>query len=170
LLTVGACAREERDFSEPAAASARSPGVPMGDLRVRNAQGTEATAPAEGSAWAVARGKQLYAALNCAGCHAEGGGAIGPPLMDAEWIYGSAAWEVYASIAGGRPNGMPEFGSRLPEAQVWQLVAYVRSMSGQLRKDVRPSRDDHMQVKPSEASTSPERPRPATLPAAGMPR
>ena len=31
---------------------------------------------------------------------------------------------------GGPPNGMPAFGGRIPDEQVWQIVAYVRSMSG----------------------------------------
>ena len=39
---------------------------------------------------------------------------------------------------------MPSFGGRIPDDQVWQLVAYVRSMSGQLRKDVAPSRSDEL--------------------------
>ena len=47
---------------------------------------------------------------------------------------------------------MPAFGSRIPEAQVWQLVAYVRSMSGFVASDVAPSRNDSMQVVSPEAT------------------
>ena len=43
----------------------------------------------EESAYAVAEGQKLYEAYNCVGCHAHGGGGIGPPLMDRNWIYGS---------------------------------------------------------------------------------
>ena len=35
------------------------------------------------------QGKRLFSWYNCIGCHANGGGGIGPPLMDDEWIYGS---------------------------------------------------------------------------------
>ena len=51
---------------------------------------------------------------------------------------------------------MPAFGGRLGDQQVWQLVAYVQSMSGVLRKDVRPARSDDMQVGPSEQARPPE--------------
>jgi cytochrome c oxidase cbb3-type subunit 3 len=36
---------------------------------------------------------------------------------------------------------------------VWQIVAYVRSMSGLLRKDVAPGRTDDMQVRSQEQAT-----------------
>ena len=52
---------------------------------------------------------------------------MGPPLMDAAWIYGSGLASVYATIVQGRPNGMPAFGKRLSSGQAWQLAAYVRS-------------------------------------------
>ena len=95
----------------------------------------------------MAEGKQLYQKYNCVGCHANGGGGMGPALMDDRWIYGSAPGQVHASIAEGRPDGMPAFGGKLPDEKVWKIAAYVRSMSGLLRKDVSPSRDDHMTVR-----------------------
>ena len=169
-IVGAACEREQRRFSEVAPASGRSGGVEKSSLRITDAQHGEARAPYTNNAWAVAQGKLLFSAFNCDGCHANGGGGIGPPLLDAEWLYGSAPWEIYTSIAEGRPNGMPAYGRRVPDAQLWQLVAYVCSMSGQLRKDVRPGRADHMAVKPSEGAMVPERPRQAPLAPAGMPR
>jgi cytochrome c oxidase cbb3-type subunit 3 len=65
--------------------------------------------------------------------------------MDAKWRYGSEPEQIFASIAQGRPNGMPAFGEHVPEDQIWQLVAYVRSLSGQLRIDVTPTRSDTLQ-------------------------
>jgi cytochrome c oxidase cbb3-type subunit 3 len=165
-----ACDREQRRFSEVAPASGLSGGVQMSNVRVRNAARGDASVPYTNNAWAVAQGKQLYTAFNCDGCHADGGGGIGPPLLDAPWLYGSAPWEIYTSIAEGRPNGMPAYGHRVPDAQLWQVVAYVRTLSAQLRKDVRPGRSDHMMMKPSEQSKSPERPTHAPLPPAGMPK
>jgi cytochrome c oxidase cbb3-type subunit 3 len=96
----------------------------------------------EANAYMVSQGRKLFRWYNCSGCHSNGGGGMGPPLMDDKWIYGSAPAQVAASILQGRPNGMPSFAGRIPEDQVWQIVAYVRSMSGQVRADVAPSRSD----------------------------
>jgi cytochrome c oxidase cbb3-type subunit 3 len=85
--------------------------------------------PFEGDAAAVAEGRRLYNWYNCAGCHFNGGGGIGPALMDGKWIYGAEPENIYDTIVRGRPNGMPAFGGRIPEQQLWQIVAYVRSLS-----------------------------------------
>jgi cytochrome c oxidase cbb3-type subunit 3 len=98
------------------------PGPPVPARRMRN--------PFEGNAHAIGEGKKLYNQFNCSGCHANGGGAIGPPLMDDEWIYGSEAENIFATVIEGRPQGMPAYGGRIAEYQLWQIVAYVRSMSG----------------------------------------
>jgi cytochrome c oxidase cbb3-type subunit 3 len=45
---------------------------------------------------------------------------------------------------------MPSFGGHIPDDQVWQLVAYVRSLSGLLRKDVAPSRGDTLSAGEAE--------------------
>jgi cytochrome c oxidase cbb3-type subunit 3 len=118
------------------------------------------------NAYAVAEGKRLFSQFNCVGCHALGGGAIGPALMDEEWIYGSAPENIFASIVEGRPNGMPAFGGKIVTTQVWQLVAYVRSLSGRIRKDVAPGRDDALQAKAQEQATTEEQPRQSFTPPA----
>jgi cytochrome c oxidase cbb3-type subunit III len=158
-LTAAAlgCQREQRRFSEIAPASGRpdrprqagfNPGDRRAPIEVRNPYGE--------NAWATAEGKALFVSFNCVGCHANGGGGMGPPLMDRTWIYGGQPIEIYASIVEGRPNGMPAFGGKLTDSQAWQLVAYVQSLSGQLRRDVRPSRSDDMQVHPSEQAGPPK--------------
>src|SRR5204862_335278 len=78
--------------------------------------------------------------MNCAGCHAHGGGGMGPPLMDDEWRYGGSMDEIAATILDGRPNGMPSFRGRITEDQAWQLAAFVRALSAQPRQDALPSR------------------------------
>ena len=91
---------------------------------------------------------------------------MGVALMDDKWRYGAAPAAIYASIAEGRPNGMPAFGGRVPEDGIWQLVAYVRALSGQLRKDVAPRRADGCAGAPVETGRDEERPllRPAVQP------
>ena len=84
----------------------------------------------DGHADQIAAGHQLFQAYNCVGCHFNGGGGIGPPLMDDKWIYGSSMENIASTTREGRPNGMPSFRSMVTDDQVWQLAAYVRSLSG----------------------------------------
>jgi cytochrome c oxidase cbb3-type subunit III len=84
----------------------------------------------DGNPEQIAAGKQLYAAFNCVGCHFNGGGGMGPPLMDDKWIYGSSMENIGSTIREGRPAGMPSFRAMVVDEQVWQLAAYVRSLSG----------------------------------------
>jgi cytochrome c oxidase cbb3-type subunit 3 len=114
--------------------------------------------PFENNAWGMAEGKRLFMFYNCAGCHSNGGGGMGPALMDDKWIYGDQPSHVFSSIVEGRPNGMPAWRSKIPDAQVWQLVAYVRSMSGQGPKAARPGRSDHMSSGPPESARRAETP------------
>jgi cytochrome c oxidase cbb3-type subunit 3 len=96
------------------------------------------------NAYALNQGKQLFSQMNCVGCHAHGGGGMGPALMDSVWIYGSAPEQIFATIVEGRPNGMPAFRGRLTDNQVWQLAAYVRSLSGLAAWTAAPGRADQM--------------------------
>jgi cytochrome c oxidase cbb3-type subunit III len=78
---------------------------------------------------AVNTGKRLFSQYNCSGCHSNGGGGMGPPLMDGSWIYGSRLTQIHHTLVEGRPNGMPAWGGKIPDEQLWQLAVYVRSMS-----------------------------------------
>ena len=166
LLTLASCKREERNFQGlPPSASSTMPPVRQTDLQPGPAvQGVAYKGPYEENAYAVSQGKTLYNQFNCSGCHFQGGGGIGPPLMDAEWIYGSQPENVFQTIAEGRPNGMPAFGRKINADQIWQIVAYVRSMSGLLRKDVATGRNDDMQVRSQEQSAEKAKPVQSTLP------
>jgi cytochrome c oxidase cbb3-type subunit 3 len=157
---VAGCEREQRRFSEPGGDSLTIT-TPLSDIKaggpVQSATGegqqTTGISPYDQNAFAISEGQRLYEWFNCSGCHAHGGGAMGPALMDDQWIYGGAPDQIYSTIVQGRPNGMPSFGARIPRQQVWQLVAYVRSLSGQLRKDVEPGRPDAMQMRPAPSQT-----------------
>jgi cytochrome c oxidase cbb3-type subunit 3 len=162
---LAACQREERDFrgnppvaetQEKIALVPLSPG-PGGPTIETSGIG----ASYENNAYHVSNGKTLFSSFNCNGCHANGGGGSGPPLMDDRWIYGGSIENIAATIREGRPNGMPSFRGKIPDDQIWELAAYVRSMSGQLRKDVAPSRNDDLNPGPSENR------RPAPPPVAG---
>jgi len=118
----------------------------------------------EENAFALSEGKRLFSQMNCVGCHAHGGGGMGPALMDQKWIYGSQPEQIFSTIEEGRPNGMPSFHGKLPDYQVWELAAYVRSMSGLTPKDAAPGRDDDMQSRQPENSTEPKPPKRVTPP------
>ena len=111
----------------------------------------------ENNANAISQGQTLYMQMNCVGCHSHGGGGMGPALMDDEWRYGSRIDQIAATIAEGRPNGMPSWRGRLTEDQIWQLAAYVRSMSRQQSTDKLPSRSDEMSG-PTPETLAPKQP------------
>jgi cytochrome c oxidase cbb3-type subunit 3 len=123
------------------------------------------------NAQAQSDGQALYELMNCSGCHAHGGGGMGPPLLDKKWFYGSDPQAVYISILEGRPNGMPSYRGRLPDYQIWEIVGYVRSLSGLASKNAASGREDHMNTTLPPNSKPPEKPEkvpePATGPATG---
>jgi mono/diheme cytochrome c family protein len=85
--------------------------------------------PFEGNQRAIALGGQLFVAYNCIDCHgAEGSGAVGPSFQDGRWRFGGSAAAVFESIYQGRPDGMPAWGGRISNDQIWMLTAYLRSL------------------------------------------
>jgi cytochrome c oxidase cbb3-type subunit III len=159
-LGLCGCKREERNYRVEAARAETVSAIRVSDLQ----PGTNTPAPpwkndAEQEAAAISQGQQLYNYFNCVGCHAHGGGGMGPPLMDDTWLYGYEPQQVFASIVQGRPNGMPSFGGKIAENQIWELVAFVRSMSGLTSSTVSPNREEHMKGKLPEASTSKANPK-----------
>jgi cytochrome c oxidase cbb3-type subunit 3 len=169
LFTLVGCEREKRQFREPTASTApgdtgkeQSPLHPGGSEPLKpgesESEANNGAGPYQYNAYAVSEGQKLYMSFNCVGCHFHGGGGIGPPLMDANWIYGSQPQNIHDTIVEGRPNGMPSFRGRIPDYQIWEIVAYVRSMSGQLPPTVAPARSDNMSVKKPEGQTPAEHP------------
>jgi cytochrome c oxidase cbb3-type subunit 3 len=156
LIGCVACQREHRELAVPpakAATTAANGNIAKGTIDI------PLELRAENNSYEVAQGKLLFNAYNCSGCHAQGGGGSGPALMDAEWIYGAQPDDIFTSIVRGRPNGMPSFGARIPEYQVWELVAYLRSMSGLIPTNAAPGRNDAIHAHRSEQLADPQPPR-----------
>jgi cytochrome c oxidase cbb3-type subunit III len=151
------CEREARRYQELPAGANREASVRLIALEPGTPQQQEAVkSPYQDNAWGIGEGKRLYSAYNCAPCHGvNGGGAIGPALMDDKWIYGSKPDQIFASIAQGRPDGMPSFAGHIPAQQIWQLVAYVESMSGQVNSTTAPGRNDDQNTGESESRRPP---------------
>ena len=88
-LFLASCQREQRDvqpaptrlaiYSDAARQSTLRPGGAVGRDRV-------VTNPYNATAYDVSEGQRLYEWFNCSGCHAGGGGGIGPPLIKSIWI------------------------------------------------------------------------------------
>src|SRR6478609_4489165 len=161
-VSLAACDREKREArpdpiatesDEKIALVRLSPGE-SGPTEQRTGKGKDY----ENNAYHLSEGKRLYAWFNCTGCHSQGGGGSGPPLMDDRWIYGGAIENIAQTIREGRPNGMPSFRGKIPDDQIWELAAYVKSMSGNTSSDSAPQRNDDMHARPAESRTPPSPP------------
>jgi cytochrome c oxidase cbb3-type subunit 3 len=144
VFTLGACERENRRFTEnPPTATPTASALVVSQLQPGPVKITpKIDAPYDDNAWAVSEGKTLYNSMNCSGCHFQGGGGIGPALM----------------------NGMPAWKYKLSDQQIWELVSYVRSLSSLIPKGARGGRDDHMMQKTPEASTPQTKPKMSSAP------
>jgi cytochrome c oxidase cbb3-type subunit 3 len=102
-------------------------------------------------------GRRLFDWYNCSGCHGgHAGGGMGPSLRDPVWLYGSRDDQIFDSIAHGRSNGMPAWGTKVPEAQIWELVAYIKTMGTPQEPDppVEPAEETVPSPKGSEITTA----------------
>lgn len=160
-LLAGGCQREHREFAKPAQTTSPPSQTAMTPLVAGTtdpAFRAQQTREYGENAYQLTQGQTLYSAFNCVGCHAHGGGDVGPPLMDDKWIYGAKPDQIYATISQGRPDGMPSFGGHLPTQQIWQLVAYVQAMSGQVKATTAPGRNDDQMGALPESRQNPQVP------------
>jgi len=110
------------------------------------------------NAYQVSQGQTYYRWMNCNGCHANGGGGMGPALMDHEWRYGSSMESIVDTITRGRPNGMPSFAGKMTPTQIWQVAAYVRTLSAHDRQYVRGGRAESISTGEPPTLRDPKRP------------
>lgn len=114
------------------AASAGAPPsitIPVGPIPGPPMSINTPTNPYSGDPVALVEGRRLFLWYNCYGCHGgHGGGGMGPSLRDPAWMYGGSDANIFLSIAEGRSAGMPAWGTKIPEDQIWKLVTYIKSM------------------------------------------
>jgi mono/diheme cytochrome c family protein len=86
--------------------------------------------PFTGKEDAIAVGKTLYNQVGCQGCHGGGGGGgMAASLIDDSWKFGSDDETLFKLIKGQIPEQtMPVVYSSLPDEQVWQILAYIRTL------------------------------------------
>ncbi len=93
---------------------------------------------------AVSEGRKLFVAKGCAACHMEGPSALGPslagiygksqPLADGTSVVVDEAYLIesirdpHMKVVKGFAPVMPSYAGTLSEAQITQLVAYIRSL------------------------------------------
>lgn len=148
VALLAGCEREERQFRALPASTSRLGGERLSELEPGpSTPDRKVVDRYHKNAFGIAEGMRLFRWYNCQGCHANGGGGMGPPLMDEKWIYGGDPENIYATIVEGRPNGMPSFRAKIPEDEVWKIVAYVRSLGGLPDQSALPGRPDHMRAK-----------------------
>jgi cytochrome c oxidase cbb3-type subunit 3 len=127
MLAMAGCSFGHADVAPQGAAPVVS--IPVGPIPGGGQANRPPTNPYANDQQALSKGRQLFVAYNCSGCHGgHAGGGMGPSLRDPVWLYGSSDANVFDSIAQGRSKGMPAWGTKLPQNQIWQLVAYVKSL------------------------------------------
>jgi len=126
-VLAASCARDQSSHTSSGTLAAVYTAV--GPVPGTGAAAADPPNPVGSDAVVVQAGQRLFQRYNCAGCHGEhGGGGMGPSLRDSTWIYGASNPRIFSSIAEGRAHGMPAWGARIPEQQIWELVAYIRSL------------------------------------------
>jgi mono/diheme cytochrome c family protein len=79
----------------------------------------------------VARGKALFTGTCGAYCHKPTPGPGDAPfLFDCDWIHGGSDQDIFHTISHGVPGTrMVPFGGAIQDADIWRIVAYLRSAS-----------------------------------------
>ena len=91
--------------------------------------------PLAGDPAAIRAGKKAYE-NSCQLCHGgDGRGGRGPALATGNFQHGGEDWQLYQTIRRGIPGSqMPAF--ELPENEIWELVTYLRDLSGTTSEEV----------------------------------
>jgi glucose/arabinose dehydrogenase len=118
----------------PATAPANQQGVPPG-------QGGQAGRGAPGGQPARGRGGRGNPMADkfttvCATCHgtSPAKGPVGPSLFAATWIHGGDDDSIVKSIKDGYPEkGMPAFKDQMTDPEIWQMLAYIRTQTQNLK-------------------------------------
>ena len=146
LLALIACQRERRDLRPaPAGAAVFGDAARLSQLQPGGAQSQPLVAnPYQGNAYAISEGQRLFAWYNCSGCHANGGGGIGPPLIKHAFaLRRRARQSVRHDRQRAGPMACRHGAGASRNIRSGRLVAFVRSLNGLEPKSATPVRDGH---------------------------
>lgn len=86
----------------------------------------------------IAEGRKVYL-RHCASCHGPSGkgdgsmalaGGTPSNLADETWDHGASDGEIFTVIRAGTSSDMESYKDKLTEEETWQVVNYIRSLSG----------------------------------------
>lgn len=113
LLSLTACSDPAQDVSSAAAAP------PLPTTIVAAAAASEFPTYIDASS-EVIEGARLFGYKRCAECHSDAGIMLGAGNGNIDTIA--------TAIRDGRPGGMPAYGGKLTDAQIWQIAAFVKAL------------------------------------------
>jgi cytochrome c oxidase cbb3-type subunit 3 len=115
-------------FTLLAACSAeKRPAGPSQPQTAPNGPNDPRIADFESNAYQLGQGGRYFSWYGCAACHSNTArGAL--DLADNRWAHGGSFEQVYRSVAA-HPGLASVPGDIIPPEQLWQLTAYVRSLS-----------------------------------------
>src|SRR5215470_5216378 len=73
----------------------------------------------------------------CATCHGttQAKGPVGPSLFADTWTHGGEDEAIIKSIKDGYPEkGMPAFKDQMTDPEIWQMIAYIRTQTQNLKE------------------------------------
>jgi len=131
MVCVSVASLTSCDDAIPRRAEIPPPPGTLGDARQGQLQAgpdrrmVQLVNPYDGQAEAIRDGRRMFQWMNCNGCHGGfGGGGIGPPLINGERNPASDFDYIYS----GRGGGMPAYGGRISDDQIWRIIAYIHAL------------------------------------------
>jgi cytochrome c oxidase cbb3-type subunit 3 len=104
--------------------------VPLDNITPGGVSVPDIENPVANDSNAAQRGMRYFNSFNCVGCHAaNGGGGMGLALSNRAFKFGGKPAQIFTVISHGAPLGMPAWGSVLPDNVIWDIVAYIQSIS-----------------------------------------
>jgi cytochrome c oxidase cbb3-type subunit 3 len=108
--------------------------LPTAPHKGGNPEAAKVKNPVSPSAESIAAGKRVYTRM-CSRCHGPEGKGDGsaatttvPDLTDAQWDYGGTDGEIFSVVHDGVSADMDGYAARLSDADIWNVVNYVRSV------------------------------------------
>ena len=92
------------------------------------AEAAESKNPYAGNGRAEEEGEKIFV-QNCKVCHGDKGtGGFGPKLETTKHKFGGTDADLFATVSGGRPGGMPSFLQGLGKDRIWKVIVYLRHL------------------------------------------
>lgn len=106
-------------------------------------------------AGALEAGKKIFVTA-CAACHAaDGGGTVGPNLVDDYWLHGGSLSDIFKSIKYGWPEkGMKSWKDDYSPLQLAQITSYIKSLKGTKPATPKEPQGDLFEDKPVQDSAA----------------